>query len=62
MFFERPKSGERAILVHMNLAAEADQESPKELEELAISAGADPVEFLTGSLAHPNPKFFIGQG
>jgi GTP-binding protein HflX len=46
----------------MNLAAEADQESPKELEELAISAGADPVEFLTGSLAHPNPKFFIGQG
>lgn len=62
MFFERPKSGERAILVHMNLAAEADQESPKELEELALSAGADPVEFLTGSLAHPNPKFFIGQG
>lgn len=62
MFFERPKSGERAILVHMNLSAEVDQESPKELEELAISAGADPVEFLTGSLAHPNPKFFIGQG
>ncbi|WP_286237024.1 ribosome rescue GTPase HflX [Neptuniibacter halophilus] len=62
MFFERPKSGERAVLVHMNLAAEADQESPKELEELALSAGADPVEFLTGSLAHPNPKFFIGQG
>jgi GTP-binding protein HflX len=46
----------------MNLAAEADQESPKELEELALSAGADPVEFLTGSLGHPNPKFFIGQG
>jgi GTP-binding protein HflX len=62
LFFERPKSGELAVLVHMNLAAEADQESPKELEELAISAGADPVEFLTGSLAHPNPKFFIGQG
>ncbi|WP_040663552.1 ribosome rescue GTPase HflX [Neptuniibacter caesariensis] len=62
MFFERPKSGERAVLVHMNLAAEADQESPKELEELALSAGADPVEFLTGSLSHPNPKFFIGQG
>lgn len=62
MFFERPKSGECAILVHMNLAAAADQESPKELEELALSAGADPVEFLTGSLGHPNPKFFIGQG
>jgi len=62
LFFERPKSGELSVLVHMNLATDADQESPKELEELAISAGADPVEFLTGSLANPNPKFFIGQG
>ncbi len=62
MFFERPESGECAVLVHMNLASAADQESPKELEELALSAGADPVEYLTGSLSHPNPKFFIGQG
>ena len=62
MFFERPKSGERAILVHITMADEADQESPKELEELALSAGADPVEYLTGSRSHPSPKFFIGQG
>jgi 50S ribosomal subunit-associated GTPase HflX len=49
LFFERPESGERAILVHIELAHEADRENPRELEELALSAGADPVEFLTGS-------------
>lgn len=62
MFFERPESGETAILVHVELADEAEQESPRELEELALSAGADPVEFLTGSRARPNSKFFIGTG
>ena len=47
MFFERPESGEKAILVHMEMSAKAIQESPRELEELALSAGADPVEILT---------------
>ena len=62
MFFERPESGERAILVHMDMAVEADQESPRELEELALSAGADPIEMLTGSRSKPSPKYFIGSG
>lgn len=62
MFFERPESGECAILVHLDLADGAEQESPQELEELALSAGADPVEFLTGSRTHPNPKYFLGSG
>lgn len=46
----------------MNMAEEADQESPRELEELALSAGADPVDLLTGARAKPSPKFFIGSG
>ncbi|MEH6577517.1 MAG: ribosome rescue GTPase HflX [Amphritea sp.] len=62
MFFERPESGECAILVHIDMADEADRESPKELEELALSAGADPVDMLTGSRLQPNPKLFIGSG
>ncbi len=62
MFFERPESGECAILVHIDMADEVDRESPKELEELALSAGADPVAFLTGSRSLPNPKTFIGSG
>jgi GTP-binding protein HflX len=46
----------------MDMAAEADQESPRELEELALSAGADPIEMLIGSRNKPSPKFFIGTG
>ncbi len=62
MFFERPESGETAILVHLDLANEEDREDPKEFEELALSAGADPVAFISGSRSGPNPKFFVGQG
>ena len=62
MFFERPESGEIAILVHIELSSDENSEDPRELEELALSAGADPVAFLTGSRADPSPKFFLGKG
>ncbi|WP_409523400.1 ribosome rescue GTPase HflX [Nitrincola sp. MINF-07-Sa-05] len=62
MFFERPESGERAILVHIDMASEAESENPRELEELALSAGADPVVFLKGTRADPSAKFFLGKG
>lgn len=62
MFFERPESGEKAILVHIKLASLDANDNPKELEELALSAGADPVEWLTGSRSDPSPKFFLGKG
>lgn len=62
MFFERPESGEVAILVHLDLANEDDREDPREFEELALSAGADPVALVSGSRSHPNPKFFVGEG
>ena len=62
MFFDRPDSGELAVLVHLDLTEESDRESPRELEELALSAGADPVAFLTGKRHKPDPKFYIGIG
>lgn len=62
MFFERPQSGERAILVHIDLASEAEAEDPRELEELALSAGADPICFLQGTRSDPSPRFFLGKG
>lgn len=58
--FERPDAGERAILVHLNL--HAGQEDLYELQELAKSAGAEPVAVLSGSRYRPDPKFFIGSG
>ncbi len=60
MLFERPNSGERAVLVHLNL--QADQEDFLELKELTQSAGAVPVFVVTGSRRSPHPKYFIGTG
>lgn len=58
--FDRPESGERAVLVHINL--HAGQEDLNELKELASSAGAEVVAVLTGSRSIPDPKYFIGSG
>lgn len=62
LFFERPDFGERAVLVHLKLNSESEPEDPREFEELVISAGGDPVEFLTGSRTAPHAKFFVGTG
>ena len=58
--FERPDSGERAVLVHLSL--HACPEDLSELKELAKSAGAEPVYVVTGSRRSPDPKYFIGTG
>jgi len=58
--FDRPESGERAILVHLTLRA--GQEDLYELKELAKSAGAEPVHVVTGTRQRPDPKYFVGKG
>ena len=62
MFFERPDSGERALLVHLNLSTEAEREDPREFEELVLSAGGDPVDFVFGQREAPHPRYFVGTG
>jgi GTP-binding protein HflX len=62
LFFERPESGEVAILVHIAIDSDCIQDDPQEFEELALSAGADPVEFITGSRKQPTPSYFVGTG
>lgn len=58
--FDRPDSGERAILVHISFRYE--QENLAELKELAKSAGTNPVHVVTGSRQRPDSKYFIGKG
>lgn len=60
--FERPKSGERAVLVHMALGKPLDPEEVQEFQELAVSAGALPVELVSGSRSQPEPRLFVGKG
>ena len=62
MFFERPNSGEVSILVHIAIDSESEREDPAEFEELALSAGALPVAFITGARKQPSPSHFIGSG
>lgn len=62
MFFERPKSGERAVLVHMTFAGQSTQNDAREFEELVLSAGGDPVSFVLGKRDKPSARFFVGTG
>ena len=60
--FERPRSGERAVLVHLDLQQESDREDLEEFKDLAVSAGAEPVAVGTGARRQPEPKYFVGSG
>ena len=62
MFFERHESGERAILVHLEMGQEGEREDANELKELVYSAGADPLLIIGGSRATPHPKTYVGSG
>jgi len=59
--FERPQTGERAVLVQVNFLSRIDEDQIEEFRELAVSAGAIPVASITCSRRSPEPKFLIGE-
>jgi GTPase len=60
--FERPRGGERAVLVRIGLGSPIDEGGTSEFRLLAESAGALPVALITGTRSRPDPKFFVGSG
>lgn len=58
--FDRPETGERAILVHLTL--HSGQEDLAELKELAKSAGTVPIHVVTGSRRAPEARYFVSTG
>ena len=62
MLFERPNSGERAILVHLDFHSEDEREDSNEFVQLVTSAGGDPVAFIKGSRKRPDARLFVGTG
>jgi len=60
--FERPETGERAVLVHVYFPDAAGQEDLQEFSELVRSAGALPAATITATRAVPDPRLFIGLG
>ena len=59
---ERPRSGERAILVHTAADGAPDTIERDEFVELATSAGAIVVDQLVSARKKPDARFFIGKG
>jgi len=60
--FERPRSGERAVLVRLALGAPPDPEDLREFTQLAESAGAVPVASIQGRRDRPDSRYFVGSG
>lgn len=60
--FDRPATGERAILVHLDIGTIAAEDERDEFHRLAVAAGAEVVGLLAGKRARPDPKTFIGSG
>lgn len=60
--FERPRSGERAILVHASTGGVPDTDEQQEFVELATSAGAVIVDELVSARRKPDPRTFVGKG
>jgi GTP-binding protein HflX len=61
-FFERPAGGEKAVLVHLDVRDERQEEDLEEFALLADSAGVETVGIVRGSRQRPDPKFFAGTG
>ena len=60
--FDRPDTGEFAVLVHIDFYAEKEREDVNEFKELVASAGAQALKVVTGSRDKPDPKYFVGKG
>ena len=57
--FERPKIGEKAILIH---SSKIDESQSFEFTELAQSAGALITDSIFASGKRPNARFYLGKG
>ncbi|MGD9842937.1 MAG: ribosome rescue GTPase HflX [Steroidobacteraceae bacterium] len=60
--FERPRSGDRALLVRLGIGASATAEELDEFRSLARSAGAEILGVIGGNRRVPDARLFIGSG
>lgn len=60
--FDRPRGGERAILVGVGIGHPVDAYDTAEFKALAASAGTVGVGLILASRPRPDPKYFVGSG
>ena len=61
MLFERPDSGDKAVLLHVELHGQ-DNPDQDELAELARSAQINVVHVASAKRSAPHPRWFVGSG
>ena len=59
---DRPRSGERALLLHVGLHRSCHEDETQEFRALAESAGAEIVAEMQTRRDRPDPHFFVGRG
>ncbi len=60
--FERPRSGDRAVLVRLGIGAPTTDEELSEFRSLAHSAGAEVLGVIGGNRRTPDARLFVGSG
>jgi len=60
--FERPKAGQKAVLVHLEFPGVDFESDRQEFIELCVSAGADVLNVIGGSRKDPDAGLFVGSG
>ncbi|WP_020396992.1 ribosome rescue GTPase HflX [Thiolinea disciformis] len=60
--FERPDSGDNAVLVQIAFKNDDTPHDEREFTELARSAGAQIVALITGSRQRADSRYFVGEG
>lgn len=61
MLFERPESGDKAVLLHVELRGQ-DNPGQDEFAELARSAQINVVQVASAKRSAPHPRWFVGSG
>jgi len=65
LFFDRYQSGEKAVLVNIELSTHPSKRADTDLtefQELVLSSGAKACALVTGKRPQPHPRTYIGSG
>ena len=60
--FERPRRGERAVLLHVRVGPPPHREDDDEFRSLTLAAGAEIAGEVDARLRNINPRYLIGTG
>jgi len=60
--FERPRLGQRAVLIHLDFPGQDYTRAQLEFRELVISAGGVIAATVGGRRNRPDPRYFVGSG